>query len=100
MEVLGRLFNVSLIVATLRTTAPILLVGLGGSFTTKAGIFNIGLEGQMLVGAFFAVFGTIFSGSPWIGVALRRAPPRPLWPLCSRFLSSRSKPTKSSSGSR
>jgi general nucleoside transport system permease protein len=68
VEVLGRVFNVFLIVATLRTTAPILLVGLGGSFTTKAGIFNIGLEGQMLVGAFFAVVGTIFSGSPWIGV--------------------------------
>lgn len=68
MEVLERLFNVALIVATLRTTAPILLVALGGSFTTKAGIFNIGLEGQMLVGAFFAVIGTIFSGSPWIGV--------------------------------
>ena len=68
MEVLERLFNVSLIVATLRTTTPILLVALGGSFTTKAGIFNIGLEGQMLVGAFFAVIGTIFSGSPWIGV--------------------------------
>lgn len=68
MEILERLFNISLIVATLRTTAPILLVALGGSFTTKAGIFNIGLEGQMLVGAFFGVIGTIFSGSPWVGM--------------------------------
>ena len=68
MEILERLFNVTLIVATLRTTAPILLVALGGSFTTKAGIFNIGLEGQMLLGAFFAVIGTIFTGSPWIGM--------------------------------
>ncbi|WP_029075904.1 ABC transporter permease [Kaistia adipata] len=68
MEVLERLLNVTLVIATIRTTAPILLVALGGSFTTKAGIFNIGLEGQMLVGAFFAVIGTIASGSPWIGV--------------------------------
>lgn len=68
MEILERLFNAALIVAMLRTTAPILLVALGGSFTTKAGIFNIGLEGQMLLGAFFAVIGTIVSGSPWIGV--------------------------------
>jgi simple sugar transport system permease protein len=68
MEVLERLFNVALVVATIRTTAPILLVALGGSFTTKAGIFNIGLEGQMLVGAFFAVLGSIFTGSAWIGV--------------------------------
>jgi simple sugar transport system permease protein len=68
LEILERLFNVTLIVATLRTTAPILLVALGGSFTTRAGIFNIGLEGQMLLGAFFAVIGTIATGSPWIGM--------------------------------
>jgi general nucleoside transport system permease protein len=68
MEVLERLFNIALLVATIRTTTPILLVALGGSFTTKAGIFNIGLEGQMLVGAFFAVIGSIFTGSAWLGV--------------------------------
>lgn len=68
MEVLMGLMNVALIVATLRTTAPILLVALGGSFTTKAGIFNIGLEGQMLAAAFFAVLGSIWTGSAWGGV--------------------------------
>jgi ABC-type uncharacterized transport system permease subunit len=68
MEILTSLINVTLLVATLRTTAPILLVALGGSFTTKAGIFNIGLEGQMLVAAFFAVLGSIWTGSAWGGV--------------------------------
>lgn len=68
MEVLTSLLNVALIVAMLRTTAPILLVALGGTFTTKAGIFNIGLEGQMLAGAFFAVLGSIWTGSAWGGV--------------------------------
>lgn len=68
MEVLMSLMNVALIVATLRTTAPILLVALGGSFTTKAGIFNIGLEDQMLAAAFFAVLGSIWTGSAWGGV--------------------------------
>jgi simple sugar transport system permease protein len=63
MEVLEKIFNLALIAATLRTTAPILLVALGGAFTTKAGIFNIGLEGQMLVGAFFGVLGSIWTGS-------------------------------------
>ncbi|NEK37366.1 ABC transporter permease [Rhizobium leguminosarum] len=63
MEILSSLFNVALLVATIRTTAPILLVALGGSFTTKAGIFNIGLEGQMLISAFFAVLGSIWTGS-------------------------------------
>ena len=72
MEILDKLINVALIAATLRTTAPILLVALGGSFTTKAGIFNIGLEGQMLVGAFFAVIGSIWTGSAFAGRRLRR----------------------------
>ena len=70
MEVLETIFNVSLIAAMLRTTTPILLVALGGTFTTKAGIFNIGLEGQMLLGAFFAVLGSIWTQSAWGGVAI------------------------------
>jgi simple sugar transport system permease protein len=70
LEVLISLFNVALIVATIRTTAPILLVALGGSFTTKAGIFNIGLEGQMLIASFFAVIGSIWTGSSVGGVAI------------------------------
>jgi general nucleoside transport system permease protein len=63
LEVLTQVFTISLIAATLRTTAPILLVALGGAFTTKAGIFNIGLEGQMLMGAFFGVLGSMWTGS-------------------------------------
>lgn len=63
MEILTQVFTISLIAATLRTTAPILLVALGGAFTTKAGIFNIGLEGQMLMGAFFGVLGSMWTGS-------------------------------------
>lgn len=70
MEDLDRIFNLALLAATLRTTAPILLVALGGTFTTKAGIFNIGLEGQMLTGAFFAVLGSIWLQSAWGGVLI------------------------------
>ncbi|MCC7319653.1 MAG: ABC transporter permease [Rubellimicrobium sp.] len=69
MEILSSIFTVTIIAATLRTTTPILLVALGGSFTTKAGIFNIGLEGQMLVAAFFGVIGSLWSGSAWVGLA-------------------------------
>ncbi len=70
MEVLGDIFNLALIAATLRTTAPILLVALGGTFTTKAGIFNIGLEGQMLIAAFFAVLGSIWTSSALGGLLI------------------------------
>ncbi|HUQ79182.1 MAG TPA: ABC transporter permease [Patescibacteria group bacterium] len=52
----------------LRTASPILLAALGGIFTQRAGIFNIALEGYMLVGAFAAVVATSATGSGLIGV--------------------------------
>lgn len=70
MEILMSLLSLSLVMATVRMTTPILLVALGGSFTTKAGIFNIGLEGQMLIAAFFAVLGSIWTGSGLGGIVI------------------------------
>jgi simple sugar transport system permease protein len=52
----------------IRLTTPILLAALGGLITQRAGIWNIGLEGFMLVGAFAGVVGSYYSGSPWIGL--------------------------------
>ena len=86
MEDLDRILNLALLAATLRTTAPILLVALGGTFTTKAGIFNIGLEGQMLVGAFFAVLGSIWTGSAVGGVLCGVAAAMTLAALFSLFV--------------
>lgn len=44
---------------------PILLAALGGTMTYYAGIFNIAMEGMMLVSAFFAVIGSYYYQS-WI----------------------------------
>lgn len=52
----------------LRTASPILLASLGGIFTQRAGIFNIALEGYMLVGAFAAVVTASATGSALLGV--------------------------------
>ncbi|MBA3852647.1 MAG: ABC transporter permease, partial [Chloroflexi bacterium] len=53
----------------LRTASPILLAALGGIFTQRAGVFNIALEGYMLVGAFVAVVVGSATGSVWLAVA-------------------------------
>ena len=59
---------IGLITGTLSGTTPILLAALGGAFSYYAGVFNIALEGMMLMGAFGAVLGSYFAGSWIVGV--------------------------------
>jgi len=59
---------IPLIAATLRMAAPLIFAGLGGVFSEKSGVVNIGLEGMMIMGAFFAVFGSYTTGSPMVGI--------------------------------
>jgi len=66
-EVLS-LLDASLLNSTLRFVAPILMAALGGMICQRAGIFNIALEGLMLIGAFAAVVGSYFTGSAAGGV--------------------------------
>jgi simple sugar transport system permease protein len=60
------------IVQTLNNTMPLLLGGLAVGLGFKAGLFNIGVTGQFLMGAL---------GSVIVGVQLREAPPFIAWPL-------------------
>lgn len=59
-----------LIKTTLQMSTPLILTALGGMFSERSGIVNIGLEGMMLIGAFGAVAATYFSNNPWIGIAV------------------------------
>ncbi|OQX39875.1 MAG: ABC transporter permease [Oceanospirillales bacterium LUC14_002_19_P2] len=52
--------------ATLPAAVPILLAALGGLYTHHANVFNIAMEGMMLIGAFCAVAGSYVTGS-WMG---------------------------------
>ncbi|HJQ43348.1 MAG TPA: ABC transporter permease [Jatrophihabitantaceae bacterium] len=54
--------------ATISLAIPIGLAGLGGLWSERSGIVNIGLEGMMILGTWFGAAFAYFSGSPWLGV--------------------------------
>ena len=63
MSELTSIFDATLVHSTLRFAAPLLLAALGGLLCERAGVFNIALEGLMLIGAFAAVVGSYQAGS-------------------------------------
>lgn len=54
--------------STLRLGTPLLLACLAGLFSERAGIFDIGLEGKMLMSAMASGAVAALSGSVWIGL--------------------------------
>ncbi len=68
MDVLTQLLNGSMLAATFRMATPLILGGTGGVFSERAGIMNLGIEGEMLVGACAAAVVGIATGNAWLGV--------------------------------
>lgn len=58
----------SIINSTLLLAVPIVLAALGGAIHRRAGVVNIGLDGQMLVGAFVGILASTATSSWVIGV--------------------------------
>lgn len=56
--------------AAIRTSTPILLASLGAVFTARSGIINFAMEGIMIMGAFFGVYGSYLTGNPWVGALM------------------------------
>ncbi|WP_171233095.1 ABC transporter permease [Ruegeria sp. HKCCA4812] len=54
--------------STIRLSTPLLLACLAGLFSERAGIFDIGLEGKMLMSAFFSAAIAAVTGSVWLGL--------------------------------
>ena len=56
---------------TIDEATPLLLVALGTIICTRAGIFNIGQEGQLLIGAMFGAAVGLHAPAPgWLGLSL------------------------------
>ena len=54
--------------SSVRLATPLLLACLAGLFSERAGVFDIGLEGKMLVSAFFSAAVAALTGSVWLGL--------------------------------
>lgn len=67
---LEQLFDGALVESVVRALVPVLLAALGGMICERAGVFQISLEGMMLVGAFAAVGGSYATESAGFGVLL------------------------------
>ena len=67
MELFGIAINV--LDSTIRLSVPLLLASLAGLYSERAGVFDIGLEGKMLAGAFAGAAAGAVTGSAWAGMA-------------------------------
>jgi len=69
---IGDLFSVTVLVGILasgiRLATPYLYAAIGETFGQRSGVLNLGVEGQMLMGAFAAFYVALTTGNLWLGV--------------------------------
>lgn len=68
LELFSYSFFQDLFTATVRISVPLTFAAVGGLLAERSGVFNIGLEGMMLTGAFMAVLGANITGSTVIAL--------------------------------
>jgi general nucleoside transport system permease protein len=66
------LFNLTVLLGILssgiRLATPYLYASIGETFSQRSGVLNLGVEGQMLMGAFTGFYVVVKTGNLWLGV--------------------------------
>jgi simple sugar transport system permease protein len=65
---LESVFRADLIASMFVFSTPLVFGAVGGMFSERSGVVNIGLEGMMLMGAFWGVYGADKAGSWVVGI--------------------------------
>jgi general nucleoside transport system permease protein len=67
---LETVFDTTLIAQTFGLATPLVFGAIAGMFSERSGVVNIGLEGMMLMGAFWGLYGSDKSGTWFVGLLL------------------------------
>ena len=67
---LEQVFSASLIASMLVFATPLTFAAIGGMFSERSGVVNVALEGMMLTGAFFGIYGADKTGSWFLGILI------------------------------
>jgi general nucleoside transport system permease protein len=69
---IGEFFSATVLIGILasgiRLATPYLYAAIGEMFGQRSGVLNLGVEGQMLMGAFLAFYVTLITGNIWMGM--------------------------------